>query len=317
MERVLVTGGAGFIGANVSNILAARGYQVVAFDTLAMGKKENLRPEVQFVQGDAGLSEDLARVGAVDHVIHLAASSSAPMFLTELQRSLSNNILGHVGVLEFARAHNVKKVLFASTSSIYGNNPVPLEEGQRVTPPNFYAVSKHFQEEVSEVYSRSFGTEIIGFRLMSVYGLHEEHKGKYANMVSQFIWGMEKGKQPVMYGDGEQTRDFVNVRDVAEACLLALKTQKRFGYTVFNVGTGEAVSLRALCQTINKVMGTNISPRVIPNPVATGYIASQQADLTRIRRELGFAPTVSLENGIREIVEHRRTHPVEPVSLSY
>ena len=317
MERVLVTGGAGFIGANLSNILSARGYQVTALDTLAMGEKSNLDPSVVFIQGDAGRMEDLERAGAADYVVHLAASSSAPMFLTDLQGNISNNVRGHIAVLEFARAKNVKKVLFASTSSVYGNNPVPLSENQHVEPPNFYAASKLFQEQLSGVYHQNFGTEIIGFRLMSVYGLHEEHKGRYANMVSQFIWGMEQGKRPVIYGDGSQSRDFVNVRDVAEAFQSALKSEKRFGFTVFNVGTGKAVTLAALIKLINKAMGTEISPVFIQNPISSGYIDEQQADLTRVARDLGYAPNVTLENGIREILEHRRDHPVAPVSLSY
>jgi UDP-glucose 4-epimerase len=313
----LVTGGAGFIGANACNILTAEGYDVTAIDNLALGSAENLAHSVTFIQGDVSRAEDLERAGPVDFIIHMAAASSAPMFATSLQESFVNNVRGHLAVLEFARARAVKKVLFASTSSIYGNNPLPLVETQPVTPPNFYSVSKHCQEEFSHVYNKVYGTEIMGFRFMSVYGLHEEHKGRFANLVSQFIWGMEQGKHPVIYGDGSQTRDFINVRDVVAAFSLALKTPKRFGFAVFNLGTGHAIDMRALAALIGKLMGVDLPPRYIENPVKDTYILAQQADPSRIVRELGFRPVVTLEDGIREIIAYRKRNPKPPASLSY
>ncbi len=317
MESVLVTGGAGFIGANACNILAALGYKVTALDNLVLGNRDNLHPTVAFLQGDSGSLDDLKRVGPVDFIIHLASSSSAPMFMSDLRGNIINNIQSHIAVLEFARNCNTKKILFASTSSIYGNNPIPLSEDQIVKPPNFYSVSKHCQEEISEIFHREYGLEIIAFRFMSVYGLHEEHKGRYANLVSQFIWGMEQDKQPVVYGNGTQTRDFVNVRDVVAGFLLALKTPKRFGFTIFNLGTAQSVSLRSLVSIINKVLGKNIEARYVSNPVAAGYIMGQQADLVKIERELGYRPTISLEQGISEIISYRKINPVPPASLSY
>lgn len=317
MARILITGGAGFVGSNAANQLSSKGHEVIALDNLFLGRKENLEPSVQFIEGSVINPADLARVGRVDYIIHLAASSSAPMFVTDLVGSFENNSIGHLRVLEFARKTGVKKVLFASTSSIYGNNPVPLIEDQAVTPPNFYSVTKHAQEETSKVYSQVYGLEIIGFRFMSVYGLHEEHKGKFANLVSQFIWGMEQGKQPTIYGDGSQTRDLTNVNDLIQAFTLAIEIDKKFGFTVFNVGTSEATTMNDLMDLLNKVMGTNISGRHIENPIKSGYVKEQQADLTKIRAELGYHPTVTLRAGVREIVEYRRQHPTLPASLSY
>lgn len=317
MERILVTGGAGFIGANACNILVAEGYDVVALDTLALGRRENLDARVSFIRGDCGNADDLRRAGAIDFIIHLAGSSSAPMFTDDLPGSFVNNIRGHISILEFARERGAKKVLFASTSSIYGDGTPPFAETTHVAPPNFYSVSKHCQEELSNVFHQTYGTEIIAFRFMSVYGRHEEHKGRFANLVSQFIWGMEQGKQPVIYGDGSQTRDFTHVSDVVSAFKLALRTRKRFGFDVFNVGTGRAVNLRELVAAINKALKTDISPRHVGNPVTTGYINVQQADLSKISRELGYAPTVALEIGIADIVAYRSGHPVAPFSLSY
>lgn len=317
MQRVLVTGGAGFIGSNACNILANEGFEVTALDNLTLGRRDNLSASVNFVEGNCAVQDDLERVGPVEYIIHLAASSSAPMFTEQLAASLVNNILGHTAVLEFARAHKVQKVIFASTSSIYGNNSPPLCEDQVVMPPNFYSVSKHCQEELSSVYQAVYGGEIIGFRFMSVYGLHEEHKGRFANLASQFIWGMEEAKRPVIFGNGRQTRDFTNARDIVRAFMLALRTRKSFGYRIFNVGTGESSNLLELVSIINEVMGTNLSPVLIPNPIASGYVLAQQADLSRIERDLGYSPSVTLEAGIKEIVEHRTSHRIVPRSLSY
>lgn len=317
MSKILVTGGAGFIGSNCANILARHGHEIIAFDNLSLGTPKHLDEGVLFVEGDVRDEEALRAVGPVDIVIHLAASSSAPMFETDLEGSVANNIVGHIKVLEYARTHGVQKVLYASTSSIYGNNPLPLKEDQSVVPPNFYAVSKHCQEEFSHVYSQKFGLEIIGFRFMSVYGLHEEHKGSFANLVSQFIWGIEQGKEPVLYGDGSQTRDFVNVKDVVAAFEKAITTEKRYGASVFNVGTTHAISLRELVALIGRIMHVPTQGKCIPNPITQGYIGSQQADLEKITTEFSYIPEVSLEEGIREIVAYREQRKVIPTSLSF
>ncbi|MBI2636302.1 GDP-mannose 4,6-dehydratase, partial [Candidatus Peregrinibacteria bacterium] len=150
--------------------------------------------------------------------------------------------------------------------------------------------------------------EIIGFRFMSVYGPNEEHKGIYANLISQFVWAMARGESPVVYGDGTQTRDFTNVRDIVQGITLAMETEKHLGNDVFNIGTGTSIAVRDLVELINKVLGTAIKPRYIENPVKESYISSQQADITKIRSVLGYAPSVSLEEGIRRLVEEHRSH---------
>ena len=317
MPRILITGGAGFVGSNAANWFSKNGYDVVAMDNLYLGWEQNVESQVTFINGDVNKQEDLEKAGQVDYIIHLAASSSAPMFTDDLGQAVTNNVNGHIQVMEYAKKVGAKKMLFASTSSIYGNNPVPLTEDQEVTPPNFYAVSKHAQEEISRVYSQVYGLEIIGFRFMSVYGLHEEHKGRFANLVSQFIWGMEQGKQPTIYGDGKQTRDLTNVKDLIQAFKLAMETDKQFGFTVFNVGTSHAINMLDLMDILNAAMGTNIPGLLIENPIKSGYVKNQQASLAKIERELGYKPTVTIEEGVREIVEYRKTNPVQPSSLSY
>jgi len=305
MAKILVTGGAGFIGSNLCNMMSEKNHDVTAFDNLSLGKTENLSDKVKFVQGDVNREEDLDKAGNdFDYIVHLAASSSAPMFIKDMYYAYQNNVAGHVRVMQYAKKIGAKKMLFASTSSIYGNNPTPLTEDQQVVPPNHYSVTKFAQENASRVFSSAEDMEIIGFRFMSIYGLNEGHKTTFANLVSQFIWDMDKDKKPVLYGDGTQERDFTNVKDVVQGIEKAIETDKKYGFTVFNIGTNTCINLLDLVKMINKVMGKNIDPELIVNPVKEGYVKSQLADINKISNELGYKPTVELEDGIREIVEN-------------
>jgi UDP-glucose 4-epimerase len=307
MSKILVTGGAGFIGSNLSNMMAEKGHEVTAFDNLSLGKKENLSDKVRFVEGDVNKKEDLEKAGDdFEYIVHLAGSSSAPMFVADMYWAYQNNVAGHVRVMQYAKAIGVKKMLFASTSSIYGNNPTPLTEDQEVTPPNHYSVTKFAQEGASRVFSSAEDMEIIAFRFMSIYGLNEGHKTMFANLVSQFIWGMDKDEAPVLYGDGTQERDFTNVKDVVQGLEKAMMSEKKYGFTIFNIGTNKCINLVDLVALINKVMGKDIKPEFIVNPVKEGYVKSQLADINKISNELGYEPTVDLEEGIREIVENLR-----------
>ncbi len=308
MSKILVTGGAGFIGSNLCNMMAEKGHEVTAFDDLSLGKTENLSDKVKFVQGDINKKEELEKAGDdFEYIVHLAASSSAPMFVKDMYWAYQNNVAGHIRVMQYAKQIGVKKMLFASTSSIYGNNPTPLTEDQEVVPPNHYSVTKFAQEGASRVFSSAEDIEIIAFRFMSVYGLNEDHKTTFANLVSQFIWGMAKGEQPTLYGDGMQERDFTNVKDVVQGIEKAILTEKKYGFAVFNIGTNKCINLIDLVGLINKVMGKDIKPNFIPNPIKEGYVRSQLADINKISNELGYAPTVELEDGIREIVENLKT----------
>lgn len=302
--NILVTGGAGFIGSNLANRLHQDGHKVVVLDNLQLGKTENIIPEITFVQGNVESMDDLKQCGdRFDTIVHLAAASSAPMFQADLIGSYRNNVLGFLSVLEYARAIHCQKVLYASTSSIYGNNPVPLTEDQHVVPLNYYAVTKHAMEETANVFAAQHGMDIIGFRFMSVYGPNEKHKGQFANLVAQFIWDIAADRSPVLYGDGLQERDFTNVKDIVQAINLAILSEKRFGSTIFNIGTSESVNLVDLVQMINAAFGKNMSPEHIENPVKEGYVRSQLGSIEKISRELGYQPSVSLQDGIQELVQ--------------
>jgi UDP-glucose 4-epimerase len=315
-KKILVTGGAGFIGSNFCNINKDT-YDIVALDNLFLGTPDNLDSEIQFVEGDACRLSDLEKCGdQFDAVVHFAGTSSAPMFSDDgFVDGYVNSIKSFVQSLEFARKSGAQKFLYASTSSLYGNNPMPLVETQEVTPPNHYAVTKGTYEHCARCYHKVYPEiEIVGFRFMSVYGPNEESKGQFANMISQFVWDIARDLLPVIYGDGEQFRDFTNVVDVVQGITRAIETDQTLGNEVFNIGIGNASSFNDILKTINKVMGKNVEALYIPNPVKEGYVKGQHADISKIQNVLGYEPTVDLLTGIRHQVENLDVSKIKETS---
>lgn len=299
--KVLITGGAGFVGSNLAEELA-KDHEVTILDNFSLGIMENLaavKDKVKIVKGDVKDEETVKKVCDVDFILHQAAASSSPMFKDDLKGSFSVNIDGFINLLNAARDNNVKRFIFASSSSIYGNIPGLLKEDMGVVPPNFYSITKLTNEHLAKVFSQEYGLETVGFRYMSIYGPHEESKGIYANLVSQFLWAMKKGEPPVIYGDGSQTRDFTYVKDVVKANVLALESKKKFLGEIFNVGTGSTITLNGLIEILNKVLNKDVKPKYVENPIKN-YILTQQADLTKAKTMLGYDPKYSLEEGIRD-----------------
>jgi len=315
MQKVLVTGGAGFIGSNFCNLNKDK-YEVTALDNLFLGDEKNLDSDIKFINGDACKTEDLDKVGPVDYVVHLAGTSSAPMFMGDgLVKGYVNSVESFMTVLEWARKNGTKKVIYASTSSLYGNNPLPLTEDQHVTPLNHYAVTKEVYEHAGACYNQVYpDMDIIGFRFMSVYGPNEEAKGEFANLISQFCWDMARGLEPVIYGDGSQTRDFTNVRDVVQGITLAIETDKKLGADVFNIGTGRGTSLNEIAEALEKAFGSGVKAKHIENPVKEGYVKGQWADISKIKEALGYEPKVNLEDGIKEQVENVKLDRIRKTS---
>ncbi|MCD5382517.1 NAD-dependent epimerase/dehydratase family protein, partial [Candidatus Gracilibacteria bacterium] len=292
-------------------------FEIIAMDNLFLGDVENLENGVKFVKGDACKIEDLEKIGPVDYVVHLAGTSSAPMFMDDgFVDGYVNSVQSFVTVLDWARKNGTKKMLYASTSSLYGNNPMPLvETDSNIVPPNHYAVTKGLYEDCSRCYNKVYPEiDIIGFRFMSIYGPNEEAKGIYANIISQFAWDMARDLEPVIYGDGTQFRDFVNVKDVVQGLTLAIETEKKLGADIFNIGREESFSFNDVVDAINKAMGKNIKPKYIPNPVKEGYVKGQHADTSKIREILGFKPTVNFEDGVKEQVENLRMDKIRKTS---
>jgi len=305
--RVLVTGGAGFIGSNLVIELVKKGYNVIVLDDFSLGSKENIKKvldKVEIVNGDIKDFELLKKITVgCDVILNQAAASSSPMFRNDLKNAVAVNIDGFANILEVSRINDVKRIIYASTSSLYGNNKPPLREDMKIEPVNFYASTKLLNEHLAILFSTEYDIETIGFRYMSIYGPNEKSKGIYANLVTQFLWAIMDGKQPEIYGDGSQTRDFTYVKDVVQANILAVESKKRLLGEIFNVGSGKSHSLNELVEIINRILGKNIKPKYTPVPIKN-YISVQLADLTKINSVLGYEPKYTLEVGIKDMLPY-------------
>jgi len=303
--KIVVTGGAGFVGSNLAIRLVSLGHDVVVLDDYSLGKARNLEPvakDITMVHGDIRDAPTVINACAgADIIFNEAAASSSPMFMKDLNHAVSVNVNGFINILNAAREHNVKRVVYASSSVVYGNRPETLREELVLQPSNFYSATKLMNEHLAALFGQEYGLETVGLRYMSIYGPREETKGGYANLVSQFLWSMRKGEQPVIYGNGEQTRDFTYVKDAVEANILAMNSHRKMIGEIFNVGTGRSWSLNTLVQTLNRFLKTNVTARYIEMPVKN-YMASQRADLTKIRAALGYEPRYSLDDGIADLL---------------
>lgn len=322
MSNVLVTGGAGFIGSNLVEALVEDNHEVVVLDDFSMGTEKNLAgvaKEIRIVKGDIRDKALLLKLTKnMDFIFNQAAASSSPMFQERLVECIDININGFVNILKASKENGVKRVIYASTSSIYGNNQPPLKEDMKITPPNFYSMTKFANEHSAVIFSKVYDLETVGLRYMSVYGPHEEAKGEFANLATQFMWSMKKGNQPVIYGDGKQTRDFTFVKDIVKANILSMKTKKRMLGEVFNAGSGKAVQLNALVDMLSKLMGKNIKPKYIKTPefFSKTYINSQLADITKISRTLNYKPDYPLERGLIEVIKSADLSKMERRNIS-
>ncbi|MFC2143093.1 NAD-dependent epimerase/dehydratase family protein [Candidatus Aenigmatarchaeota archaeon] len=306
--KCLVTGGAGFIGSNLTIELVKKGHEVIVIDNLATGVMENLesvKNDITFVKSDLQDNSNFLKASkGVDYIFHQGGSSSSIFCDADRKLAVEANIYGFVSMLNAAIENNVKRVIYASTSSIYGNLPPPLKEDMNVTPPNFYAITKHTMEHIAKMFGTESGVETVGFRYMSVYGPKEDHKKDIANMASQFLWSMQKNEQPIVFGDGKQTRDFTYVRDVVNANILAMESKEKLVGEVFNVGSGETKSLNELVDILNKLMEKDIPPKYIENPIKN-YIFTQLGDISKIKSILNYQPKFSLEEGLKGTINKK------------
>jgi len=298
--KALVTGSSGLIGARISSLLLSKGWEVNGLDL-----KEGSESGVRFFEGSITDSSSLeSAMKGCDFVFHEAAASSSPMFYPDPREGVSVNVIGSMNVFHLAHELGVKKVVAASTSSIYGNGRLPSREDEYAVAPNMYAASKLAMESVGLSYSEVTGLPIIFLRYFSVYGLGERKKGNIANMVSQFIWDVLEldgpGRRPVIYGDGKQTRDLVFADDVAEANLLAATSNVRSG--VFNVGTGKETSLNEMLNLICELTGRKVEAKYVENPIRN-YIYRTLADTGKTERMLGFRARTTVKDGVRLILD--------------
>lgn len=310
--KILVTGGAGFIGSNIANALGEdKNNEIVALDDLSLGATSNLSTRIRFVKGsvmDPHLLHELCK--DCDFVFHDAAKSSSPMFKEHPSQGVDVNAIGFMNVMESAKKNNVRKVIYASSSSLYNGSSMPFNEYQFVSPRSFYEASFYCREVLARSYYLEWGVKSIGLRYFSVYGPNEGHKGRFANNITQFIWDVMAGKRPVVYGDGSQTRDFTHVSDVVKANVLAMESGIDYG--IYNVGTGVQTSFTSIVRAISEDLGSDIAPIYLANPIKN-YVHDTLADTTLARSALGFEAKCCLDEGIKRAIAYWRNGKIPAI----
>ncbi len=315
MEKMAVTGGAGFIGSNLAENLLSQGFSVVVVDNLSTGREQNLsglaestEGRFQFLRIDINETDHLRRAFAgVAYVFHLAAIPSVARSITDPLATQASNINGTLSVLTAARDAGVKRVIAASSSSIYGDDPnLPKKEerlGRCLSP---YALSKYVTEEYCRLFYNLYGLETVCLRYFNVFGPHQDPKSEYAAVIPRFTTRLLAGKPPIVYGDGEQTRDFTFVTNVIDANWKAA-VQPNVAGEAFNIGCGTRTSLNQLLSMLNGILGGRIEPKY--EAARKGDVRHSVADVSKAAKMLGYSPAVSLESGLRHVLDWYRNQP--------
>lgn len=298
--RYLVTGGAGFIGSNMVDELVRRGHEVTVLDDLSAGKEANLahiRGKIDFL---VGTITDLAAVQSAckgaDYVIHLAARTSVPRSVKDPLESNHVNINGTLNVLVAARNAKVKRFVYAASSSAYGETPTqPKVETMQSQPISPYGVTKYVGELYAHVFGRNYGLENASVRYFNVFGPRQDPTSQYSGVLSRFMLAVIEGQQPVIYGDGEQSRDFTFIENVVDVTLRACEASGASGQ-VFNGGTGARITLNEVLKQLEKITGKKLQAKY--DPPRTGDIRDSQADISLARKVLGYNPSVNFEVGL-------------------
>lgn len=312
-RRILVTGGAGFIGSHVCDALLAQGHSVRCMDNLATSKRENIAhleglPEFEFVEADIRSEVDCAKaVEGVEAVVHLAALGSVPRSIKDPLASHATNLTGFLNMLEAARKEGVDRFVYASSSSVYGDSKeLPKREQNIGLPLSPYAVTKVTNEVYAQLYFRLHGFRTIGLRFFNVFGERQDPEGPYAAAIPKFIRSFLKHESPQIHGDGMQSRDFTYVSNVAQIVCKAVDADDRCAGEVFNVAYGARTYLLDLVHALRDELAS-IDPaiakvEVIHVPERSGDIRDSLADISKAKTLLGYAPEVDLRAGLRKAV---------------
>jgi nucleoside-diphosphate-sugar epimerase len=304
MAIYLVTGGAGFIGSHLAEELERRGERVRVADSLITGHRRNLAHlrTVEFVEGDlADLDVARTAVDGVDYVLHQAAIPSVPRSVTDPITSNRANIDATLNVLVAARDAGVRRVVYAGSSSAYGDTPtLPKREDMPTDPLSPYALQKLVGEQYLRLFTRLYGLETVTIRYFNVFGPRQDPSSPYSGVISLFAMRMLEGRAPTIQGDGGQTRDFTYVANVVDGVLRACTAPRASG-EVINVAVGGRISINELCARMASVLGSTVQPEY--TPPRAGDVRDSQADITRAREILGYEPIVSFEEGLRRTLE--------------
>jgi UDP-glucose 4-epimerase len=336
--RLLITGGAGFIGSHMAENFAKKGWEVVVLDNFLTGKRENIPDKIEIIEGDIRDKSTVANaIKGCDAVIHLAALASVPASFKNPEETYEVNFLGTNNILEAAHQNNVKKVTFASSSAVYGDTQIfPITEENPDNPLSPYGVSKLLGEKICRFYNTAYGLPVVIFRFFNVYGPRQNPFSEYSAVIPKFLSIIKDGGTPVIFGDGEQTRDFIYISDLVHAHELALEgVTKSQNYEVtksrshevtqvpekasvtlclcdsvtfpasaspLNLGSGEKTSLNDLIRVISRKLGKTVIPKY--EPPRSGDIVHSYCDIFRINEILTYKSEITLEIGIEKMLKY-------------
>lgn len=310
-SNFLVTGGAGFIGANLCEAILNMGYKVRCLDDFSTGKQENVdpfmgNPNYTFIKGDIkDLDTCMMACEGVDYVLNQAAWGSVPRSVGMPLSYCANNIQGTLNMMEAARQKNVKKFVYASSSSVYGDEPnLPKTEGREGNLLSPYALTKRCDEEWAKQYTKHYGLDTCGLRYFNVFGRRQDPNGAYAAVIPKFIKQLLAGEQPTINGDGRQSRDFTYIENVIEANLKACMAPRDAAGEVFNIAYGGREYLIDIYYGLTKALGVNIEPKFGLD--RAGDIKHSNADISKAKKMLGYDPEWSFERGIEAAIEWYR-----------
>lgn len=313
MACYLVTGGAGFIGSHLVHALVEHGHRVRVLDDFSTGKRENLadiQDKLDVICGsicDFALVQDIMQ--GVDYCLHHAAIPSVPRSVQDPRASNAANIDGTLNVFLAARDRKVRRVVYASSSSVYGNNQVyPAHEKLPMAPISPYGVTKAANELYAQTFSHLYGMEIVGFRYFNVFGPRQDPSSQYAAVIPLFITRLLVGKQPVIHGDGTQSRDFTYVENVVNANLRACTLERPIS-GVYNIACGSSCSVLDLARLIGELLGVSVEPEF--TPPRPGDIRRSCADITRAKQDIQYEPSVTLREGLMRTIDWFREHAKE------
>lgn len=304
MSTYLVTGGGGFIGSNIVAELLGRGERVRVLDNFSTGKRDNLAPfrqDIELIEGDLRDMETVRRaVKGVDYVLHQGALPSVPRSITAPLTSNDVNVNGTLNLLVAARHAEVRRLVYASSSSVYGDTPtLPQQEDMKPAPRSPYAVSKLAGENYCQAFYHVYGLETVCLRYFNVFGPNQDPTSQYSAVIPKFITAMLRGQHPTIYGDGQQSRDFTYVSNNVEANLLAATVPGVAGQ-MFNVACGQRYTLLELVTTINAILGTDIAP--VHTDPRLGDVRHSLADISQARTMLGYEVKVDFEQGLQRLI---------------
>lgn len=298
--KYLIAGGAGFIGSNLVEDLVRDGHDAVVIDNLSTGSLNNLsevKNKIKFIEAPCSKVFEIEEIKNLDGIYHYGIPSTTQLY-RDNHLLVGEAVNEFIKILELAKRENCK-VVYASSSSVYNGNTPPFTENMPVLIKDFYTEARYLMERLAKLYYDFYGVKSVGFRFFSVYGPHEEAKKTFANLVSQFLWDIKEGKQPLIYGDGTQTRDFTYVGDINNGFRLGMDS--KIECDIFNLGTGKCYSLNKLVDILDEILGAGIKPVYKKNSLKN-YVYETLADTSKAEKKLGFKAEISLQEGIRKLL---------------